>query len=125
MKIIILPYSATPNPLGFPGEYPAERKGVDDKDAIPDGWIEVTEDEWKRRYETNYATVAALTEAADVAKKTAEQAKQSEVDGYYVSLKTLRSKLDGEEKISESDLKAILGHLIDILIAKENSNGKI
>lgn len=125
MKLIILPYSATSNPLGFPGEYPAERKKIDDKDTVHDGWIEVTEEEWKRRYETHYSTVAALTESEESSKKTAEQAKQAEVDGYYVSLKSLRSKLDGEEKISESDLKSILGHLIDILIAKGNLNGKI
>ena len=70
MRIIILPYSATPNPRGFPGEYPAERKEIDDKDTVPDGWIEVTEEEYTRRIETHYQTVATITEAAESAAKT-------------------------------------------------------
>ena len=125
MKIIILPYSATPNPLGFPGEYPAERKEIDDKDTISDGWIEVTEEEWKRRFETHYAAVESIIEADATTKKAAEQSKQAEVDGYYVSLKTLREKITSAGKLEPAEQLELFGYLIDILIAKENSNGKI
>ena len=121
MKIIILPYSSTPNLLGFPGEYPAERRKIEDKDTVPAGWIEVTEEEYQRRIEANYDTVAALTESAELAQKAAAEVKQAEVASYYVDLKTLRVKLDGAEKIAESDLKSILIRLIDILLAKEQS----
>ncbi len=73
MKIIILPYSATPNPLGFPGEYPSERKRIEDADAIPANWIEVTEEEYTRRIETHYATVAAIQATAEAASRTDER----------------------------------------------------
>lgn len=118
MKIVILPYSATKNPNGFPGEYPHDRKQVDDKYELKPGEIEVTEDEYQRRIQTHYDTVASLSEAVEVAEKVAKETKQSEVDGYYADLKILRSKLDGSEKISESDLTAILARLIDILMSK-------
>lgn len=73
MKLIILPYSATANPIGFPGEYPAERKQIDDKDTVPSGWIEVTEEDYRRRIETNYKTVSDLTAAAEASKLSSEQ----------------------------------------------------
>lgn len=121
MKIIILPYSATPNPLGFPGEYPADRQLIDDKDAIPDGWIEVTEEEWKRRFETHYVAVAAIVESDAIAKDVAEKAKQTEVDGYYVNLKTLREKINSARKLEPAEQLELFGYLIDILIAKEQT----
>lgn len=122
MKIVILPYSATRNPNGFPGDYPYERKQVDDKYELKPGEVEVTEDEYKRRIDAHYATVAALNEAAEVSEKVAKETKQVEVEGYYTELKTLRVKLDGAEKISEADLTAVLTRLIDILMAKEQAN---
>lgn len=120
MKRIILPYSRIANPLGFPGEYPAETRLIPDKDPVPDGWEVVTDEEYKRRIETNYATVAALNAASEVAENVAKETKQVEVEGYYAELKTLRKKLDGAEKLSEADLTAILQRLIDILLAKEH-----
>ena len=73
MKIIILPYSATPNPIGFPGDYPAERRRIEDADQIPANWIEVTEQEYTSRIETHYQTVANLTAAAEASVKTDER----------------------------------------------------
>lgn len=73
MKLIILPYSATPNPLGFPGEYPAERKQVDDAAEVPAGWLVVTEEEYRTRIETHYAAVAAINEAAKATAETDER----------------------------------------------------
>jgi len=122
MKNIVLPYSATPNPLGFPGEYPAERRRVEDKDTIPDGWIEVTEEEWKRRFETHYETVAALTRAAEAAKNTAEQAKQSQFEGFIATLKALREKLSASGKLEPSEQAELFTALIDALIAREQQN---
>lgn len=73
MKIIILPYSATPNPLGFPGDYPAERSRIEDAAVVPANWIEVTEQEYTRRIETHYQTVASIQAAAEAASQTDER----------------------------------------------------
>lgn len=73
MKLIILPYSAAANPLGFPGEYPVERRHIEDKETIPAGWIEVTEEDYRRRIETHYQTVADLTAAAETSKLSTER----------------------------------------------------
>jgi hypothetical protein len=73
MKLIILPYSATSNPLGFPGEYPADRRRIEDAEAIPANWIEVTEQEYTRRIETHYQTVSYLTAAAEATAQTADR----------------------------------------------------
>lgn len=73
MKLIILPYSATPNPLGFPGDYPAERRLVDDAAEVPAGWIVVTEEEYRTRIDTHYAAVAAINEAAKATEETDER----------------------------------------------------
>jgi hypothetical protein len=73
MKLIILPYLATSNPLGFPGDYPAERKLVDDSYVLNPGEIEVTEEDYRRRIETHYQTVSDLTDAAEAAKLTSER----------------------------------------------------
>lgn len=73
MKIIILPYSSTPNPLGFPGEYPAERRLVEDAAEVPAGWIVVTEEEYRTRIDTHYATVAAINEAVNATAETDER----------------------------------------------------
>lgn len=94
MKIIILPYSSTANPLRFPGEYPAERKQIDDKDQVPLGWIQVTEDEYKRRLDTHYQTVADLTEADDAAKSTESRSKLSALDAHFDAIAALVAKKD-------------------------------
>lgn len=73
MKIIILPYSATQNPLGFPGDYPANRKSIDDAVEVPAGWIVVTEEEYRTRIETHYAAVAAINESVKANAETDER----------------------------------------------------
>lgn len=45
--IIILKYKNTANPLGFPGDYPAERMDVKDGSKFDPPWVEVTEEEYR------------------------------------------------------------------------------
>lgn len=92
MKLIILPYSATPNPLGYPGEYPAERRWIQDKDPVPDGWIEVTEEECKRRYVTHYQTVDQITAADEATKLTETRSKLSVLDNHFDAIAALVAK---------------------------------
>ncbi len=75
MKTIILPYSATSNPLGYPGDYPAQRRRIEDIDPIPVGWIEATDVEIQLRIDTHYAAVAAINAAAEAAAGAAERNK--------------------------------------------------
>jgi len=93
-----------------------------EQSLIDRGFILMTEAEWETHLATFRSEYQAWESSNEQERVQAEQAKQAEVEGYYVSLKTLRVKLDGEEKISESDLRAVLMHLIDILMAKEKTN---
>jgi hypothetical protein len=74
--IIILPYSATPNPLGLPGEYPVNAYPEwPDKDPLPSGYIEVTKEEWERRISQNRSAVQAIIDAQRTTEATAERNK--------------------------------------------------
>ena len=94
MKRIILPYSAKDNPLGFPGEYPAETQLIQDKDQVKEGWIVVTDEEYRRRLDTHYQTVADITEADQQSKLTAERSKLSVLDGHFDAIAALVAKKD-------------------------------
>jgi hypothetical protein len=125
MIAVLLAKNAQSNPDGIPSDWYIDTRNADkgllDQELAALGYILMTEEEFEKRKADFQATFDSWNSQRIEAKESAKQTQRAQVDGYYVSLKTLRSKLDGEEKISESDLKAILGHLIDILIAKENS----
>lgn len=94
MKRIILPASATSNPLGLPGDYPLETKIIGDKDPVPDGWIVVTEEEYRRRLETHYETVAQITAADELTKSTENRSKLSALENHFEAIAGLVAKKD-------------------------------
>lgn len=74
--IIILPASATANPLGFPVDYPLNAYPEwPDKDPLPAGYIQVTKEEWERRITENRALVQSIIDAQRSTEQTAERNK--------------------------------------------------
>lgn len=74
--IILLPYSATANPLGFPGDYPFNvYPDWPDKDPIPDGYIEVTKEEWERRISEHKEAASTIIESKLATDQAAERTK--------------------------------------------------
>lgn len=74
--IIILPASFTPNPLGFPGEYPVNAYPQwPDLDPLPSGYIQVTKEEWERRINDNRDSVQAILDAQKTSEQTAERSR--------------------------------------------------
>lgn len=67
--IIYIPYGPE-NSEGFPSEYPRESRQLGDKEIAPDGWITVTEHEFKQLLQAHYATVEAATQIKEEATKT-------------------------------------------------------
>lgn len=66
MKYAVLLYSERPNPLGFPPEYPAETRQVEDSFVVESPWVEMTASELVNRinqYKYQVEAIAAAKEA--------------------------------------------------------------
>lgn len=77
MKLIYKPWGidAARNPRGFPVDYPRDSKRIDDKDQVPDGWIETTEEAYKLLVQSSYAEVAAINAQFEANAKDSDKAK--------------------------------------------------
>lgn len=65
MKIAVLTYAHAPNPFGFPPQYPAETKEVDDETVIEPPWIEMTQEELDARIEEYIDDVQEIASSRD------------------------------------------------------------
>lgn len=118
MKIIILPYSAKSNPLGFPGDYPAERRMVDDAAEVPAGWVVVTEEEYRTRIVTHYDTVVAIQAAAEAAQKADGETKHTQFITALRRLENLNDKLAAGTHTAAERLEAeVLSNRITLRLA--------
>lgn len=69
MKLAVLTYSNAANPLGFPVEYPAEIREVDDNAVISPPWVEMTAEELdalRQQYGPQVQAIAADNESLPV-----------------------------------------------------------
>lgn len=69
MKIAVLTYAHAQNPLGFPTDYPAETREVDDDAVIAPPWVEMTAEELealRQQYGPQVQTIAASKESLPV-----------------------------------------------------------
>lgn len=117
-KIIILPYSSTANPLGFPGEYPAEMRRIALDALIPNGWIEVTEADYQRRISTHFATVSSLQTAAEALQKADGETRHTQFITALRRLENLNDKLAAGTHTAAERLEAeVLNNRITLRLA--------
>jgi response regulator RpfG family c-di-GMP phosphodiesterase len=64
MKAVIL-YKDTTNPLGLPGEYPAETRDIQQGETVTAPWVEMSESEIEGRISQYSETVKQITTAAE------------------------------------------------------------
>ncbi len=67
---------------------------VDDAFEVPAGWIVVTEEEYRRRLETHYQTVADITAADEMAKSNETRSKLAVLDNHFDAIAALVAKKD-------------------------------
>lgn len=72
MKLIYKPWGVDQheNKRGFPADYPRESTRIDDNDPIPEGWIEITELDYKLLVESAYAEVASINAQFEATEKS-------------------------------------------------------
>ncbi len=77
MKLIYKPWGSDvkENTLGFPPDYPRESTHVGDDDQIPNGWLEISELEYKALVESGYAQVASINAQNEAAEKSSNTTK--------------------------------------------------
>lgn len=69
MKIAVLTYEFAPNPQGFPTQYPAETRQVEDDAVIESPWVEMTQadlDALIEQYREQVLAIAAAKESLSV-----------------------------------------------------------
>jgi len=77
MKIIYKPWGSDPaeNIRGYPTNYPRDSKRIDDKDQVPSGWIEITEEAYRLLVQSAYVEVSAINSQFDDSLKNSDSSK--------------------------------------------------
>lgn len=101
MKLIYKPWGSNPteNIRGYPSDYPRDSKRIDDKDQVPSGWIEITEEAYRLIVQSTYADVAAINYQFDDSLRNSDSSK---ID----ALKNLFDKCDATAAIWGSATRA-------------------
>lgn len=105
--IIILQYKDTANPLGFPGDYPAQRMDIRDGSRVDLPWVEVTEDAYKKLVELNFEEVARINREYRDTKKEEENLKQADKVVALESVSAIAKRLESEVLSDRDRLDAV------------------
>lgn len=106
--IIILQASSTPNPLGFPGEFPVNAYPEwPDKDPLPSGYIQVTKEEWERRITENGAAVQSIIDAQRSTERAAERNKLDAFKQLFQDGRAIESNWSGATNAQKLELARI------------------
>lgn len=65
MKIAVLTYANTANPLGFPPDYPAQTRELDDDAVVEPPWVEMPQSELDALIEQHREQVQAIAAARE------------------------------------------------------------
>ena len=62
MKLIYIPWGSDPveNPRGFPSDYPRDSMQIADGESVPEGWSEITEQDYNALIQLHCSAVAAI-----------------------------------------------------------------
>lgn len=115
MRVIVQFWGDRPNPRGFPDGYPAERMDIKHDEPVPDGWIEVSEEDYAKWVSQFQAQVSDINKAFDAAEKQKEEADSVKVELLEDKLRVHAEAVDSGTVLTDVERQETVDSLVKLL----------
>lgn len=115
--IAVLQYKNTDNPLGLPGDYPAQTYPLKEGESVKPPWVEMSEEELKVITYPLLQKVSDIFNARAESEKASSESKVSSLESAFNQIQSIKDKVEGAGgKLDAADQTALLLYTLETLL---------